>query len=263
MSFTERNIIPIEPPEISIRFDAPIELRVWLFSLVKGLNFPLKKFRGIVCLKSYQASDPNQYSENEYMENEIHVLLDNCKWNYIYDIIEAMYEQFGYAVKSEYRKEVNNFFIHNGYGWKMDGNGQIVSRGDDAFEQSIQSAIICIENSNPDAYSEIKEALIDISKRPAPDITGAIQHSMAAVECLCKYLFGTPSDTLGKIIKDNRDKFPNPLDVVLDKLWGFTSNYGRHVIEGKTPSYEEAELVVHICASLIPYLKKTMNFNQF
>lgn len=51
------------------------------------------------------------------------------------------------------------------------------------------------------------------------------------------------------------DVIPKPLDVALDKLWGFCSEYGRHLNEGKAPAFEEAQLVVGICASIITYLQ--------
>ena len=250
-------MINIEPIEITIRFDAPTELREWLFCLIKRLKYSIKSFRDIVCQMSYQTANPNQWGENSYMEEEIRELLDNCQWNNIYDIIEETYRQIPMDIKEDYTSSLNDFFYNKGYGWKLE-NGQVLSRGDGAFEESISSAVTCVKDTNPDAFYEIREALVDISKRPEPDVTGAVQHSMAAVECLCKQLTGTPNDTLGKIINDNREKFPSPLDSALHHLWGFASNHGRHVIEGKSPTFEEAELVVHICASIIPYLKATI-----
>jgi len=36
------------------------------------------------------------------------------------------------------------------------------------------------------AKTEIREALNDLSRRPTPDITGAIQHSLACLECVAR-----------------------------------------------------------------------------
>lgn len=257
-SFTERNNIPIEPSEISIRFKAPAELREWLFGLIKRLKYSIKSFRDIVCQMSCQSPNPNQWGENSYMEDEIRELLAKCQWNIIYDIIEETYKQIPVSTRKDYTTSLNNFFCVNGYGWKLE-NGQVLSRGDDAFEQSVKSAITCIEFSNSDAYYEIKEALVDISKRPEPDVTGAIQHSMAALECFCRSLLNDEKHTLGELITHHRDSIPKPLDVAMEKLWAFSSEQGRHIKEGKAPSFHEAELTVHICASLIVYFNQLQN----
>ena len=43
--------------------------------------------------------------------------------------------------------------------------------------------------------NEIHEALKDISRRPTPDRTGAIQHSIAAMECTAREVAGEPNLT--------------------------------------------------------------------
>lgn len=257
-SFTERNHIHIEPVKISKKWEAPIELREWILSLIMRLNYSIKSFRNIVCQMSFQTADPNQYSENEFMVSEVRTLLENCKWHHIYDIIEQTYKELPNNSKENFQTHINNFFLSNGYGWKLE-NGRVLSRGDDAFEQSVKSAVTCIELSNSDAYYEIKEALVDISKRPEPDVTGAIQHSMAALECFCRCLLDDEKHTLGELITHHRDSIPKPLDVAMEKLWAFSSEQGRHIKEGKAPSFHEAELTVHICASLIVYFNQLQN----
>lgn len=257
-SFSSRNRINIKPISVTIRFDAPQELRVWLFDLVKKLGFSIKAFRGIVCQMSYQTADPNNWGENSFMESEIRVLLENCRWNYIYDIIETTLVALPQQIKKPFCDNINNYFISNGYGWKLE-NGQVLSRGDGAFEESMSSAVTCVKETNPDAFNEIREALFDISKRPEPDVTGAVQHSMAALECFCRSIFGEEKKTLGEIIKNHRDDIAKPLDNVMEKLWAFASNYGRHVQEGNVPLFDDAEFVVHICASLIVYFNQLQN----
>lgn len=258
-TFSERNSININPVAITIRFDAPPQLRGWLLPLIKRLRFSVMKFREIICQMSYQPPNPSNWCENSYLESEIQELLDNCQWNYVYDIIEATYKEIPAASKDEYATSINKFFLTNGYGWKLE-RGQVLSRGEDAFEQSITSAVNCIEQSNPDAHSEIRKALVDISKRPEPDITGAVQHSITALECFCrKYFNGESNSTLGDLIRVYKDNIPKPLDNAMEKLWGFASNNGRHIQEGNAPSFDNAELTVHICASLIVYFSNLAN----
>src|SRR5207237_803048 len=73
------------------------------------------------------------------------------------------------------------------------------------------------------AHNELQEALKDISRRPEPDATGAVQHSMAALECVAKDVTGEHKATLGQILARHATVVPKPLDVAVDKLWGFAS----------------------------------------
>lgn len=111
------------------------------------------------------------------------------------------------------------------------------------------------------SQDEIREALKDLSRRPSPDITGSVQHSVAALECLCREITGQKSATLGKLINDHPGIVPQPLNKVVSEIFGFSSEQGRHLREGEAPNYEEAELVVHLSASLCTYLCKK-NFSK-
>ena len=102
------------------------------------------------------------------------------------------------------------------------------------------------------AAAEIREALRDISRRPEPDRTGAIHHAMAALECTARDITGKPKKNFGDLIPDLG--LPQPLDEALHKLWGFASQYGRHVKEGAKAQDDEAELVVSIAAAVSTFL---------
>ena len=102
--------------------------------------------------------------------------------------------------------------------------------------------------------AELAAAIQDLSRRPTPDVTGAIQHSMAALECYCREVALDPKSTLGALLSSRRDLFPAPMDDAVTKLWGFASEQGRHLREGRVPEYPEALLVVHIAAASILYL---------
>ena len=57
----------------------------------------------------------------------------------------------------------------------------------------------------------------DLSRRPNPDITGAIQHAMAALECIARTVCGDGSSTLGALLKRNPDLIPKPLNEAVEK----------------------------------------------
>ena len=114
------------------------------------------------------------------------------------------------------------------------------------------------ESNRPTASSEIKEAIQDLSKRPEPDVTGAIHHAMAALECVARDICGDSSATLGNILQRYPDELdlPRPLDDGLKKFWGYASQVARHVSEGNSVDYIEAELMVRISAVVSTYLSK-------
>jgi hypothetical protein len=153
--------------------------------------------------------------------------------------------------QNDYERRLNQLFREQGVGWQME-NGGIVVRGSEAFALATRDAVDTMRDAGtPTAASEIHEALTDISRRPTADVTGAIQHAMAALECVAREIDGS-SDTLGRII--GRLTLPPPLDGALHKLWGFASEQGRHIQEGREPRFEEAELVVTVASAVSVYL---------
>ena len=79
---------------------------------------------------------------------------------------------------------------------------------------------------------------------------------MAALECVAREVSGDQRATLGEILRKSPELIPKPLDKSVEKAWGFASEMGRHLREGRVPSFEEAELVLGLCASISTYLVK-------
>jgi hypothetical protein len=76
------------------------------------------------------------------------------------------------------------------------------------------------------------------------------------LECVAREITGERTLTLGKIMDRHRTIIPQPLNVAVDKAWGYASEHGRHLQEGRNPEFEDAELIVGICASVGNYLVK-------
>lgn len=132
-------------------------------------------------------------------------------------------------------------------------DGRVIVRGSEVFAHAISTAQSVLEETGRrTAANEMHEALQDISRRPTADVTGAIQHAMAALECVVRDVTGQPAKTLGQLIPELT--MPKPMDVALEKLWGFASEQGRHIREGRRPRFEEAELVVTIASAVSAYL---------
>jgi hypothetical protein len=104
------------------------------------------------------------------------------------------------------------------------------------------------------AASELREANVDLSRQP-PDLTGSVQHSLAALECVAREHCSDHA-TFGKLLQRYDDLFPKPLDKGIEKIWGFASEMGRHLQEGRTPSEDEAELLVGLATVCCTYLAR-------
>src|SRR5690606_4576143 len=78
-----------------------------------------------------------------------------------------------------FSEEINRYFRGRGIGWQL-SEGHIEVRGPESFEKSLHDAHLSFEETGRNtAASELHEAILDLSRRPDPDLTGAIQHAMA------------------------------------------------------------------------------------
>jgi hypothetical protein len=151
---------------------------------------------------------------------------------------------------------LNTYFTHAGIGWQLAGR-MIVTRGSEAFEATVHAALPVLEAGGlSTSREEIHKALVDLSRRPQADLTGAIQHAMAALECTARTVSGDTKATLGDIVRRHRGLIPKPLDTAVEKAWGYASETGRHLQEGRTPERGEVELIVGIAATIATYLAK-------
>jgi hypothetical protein len=175
----------------------------------------------------------------------------------VYDIAEALWRSLDQwdGKQDAYQDELNRLFLERGIGWQLRKPDGIVYRGDAAFAAvTKQVTDVLFETGRKTAATEVKEALADISRKP-PDVTGAIQHSIAALECVARDVCGKPNATLGQLSADLN--LPKPLDEAVIKLWGFASNNARHLKEGTIIADEQAELVVTVaCAACIFLVKR-------
>jgi hypothetical protein len=244
--------------EIAIREDAPVGLRQFIIQVLFDLDCEPKFVREMVCSVLRVTPDTMHNWGDENIKNEVYELLDSCDWYYIYDIIEKFHK--GITQKKEFAEEVNDYFKANGIGWKLEG-GQITFRGDESFERDLRKAEAVLAEGNLNtAKNEMREAVNDLSRRPIPDITGSIQHAVACLECVAREVTGNQSQTLGDVIKRNRHIVPVTIDTVIEKIRGFSSEQGRHLKENGEPSYEEAELMVGLSASISTYLARKSQF---
>jgi hypothetical protein len=220
-----------------------------------------------VCRVLRVREDPDNWSEFPNVDGEVREHLDSCPWYEVYDVIEGTYERikkqdetpstFDEETKSEkFERELNDYFRKRGIGWQL-RTGVIEVRGPEMFEMAVGQAKRELgATGRSTAQRELQEALRDLSRRPNPDLTGALQHGLAALECVARDVTGDAKATLGAIISDHPNLVPKPLDQALTKLWGFASERARHLQEGQQLDEQSVELAVQVAAATVSYLVK-------
>jgi hypothetical protein len=266
--FSKRHGFEPPEPEITITHDAPHNLRGIIVDIAYEAGLDPYHLRAITCQVLRVREDPGNWSAFPNVDSEVRGHVDSCAWYEVYDIVESFYNAL--LKKSQmqsllgdvkyrpkhFADEINKFFLKKGIGWQL-VDGELRVRGEKAFENTLMGAINALsETDRPTAAKEIRQALNDLSQRPEADLTGALQHALAAVECVMRDVTGDSKATLGSLLSKHKGNIPVPLDQAVEKIWGFASEQGRHLREGKEPTQNEAELAVHVAAAVATYLAK-------
>lgn len=254
-SFSKRFGYSSPIPEITVREDAPEELRFFVLSVVRDrLNLAPSWLRDVICRVLFKRPDPNNWSEFPNIWGEVEDYVYEAEWFKIYDIIEAIYRALFGDDAGKFEALINEGFLQLGIGWKLE-DGKIETRGEETFESVVkESSEKLSEKGLITARTELKEAVLALSRRPEPNVRGAIHHAMAALECVAREVTGDRSKTLGDILKRHPDLLPKPLDDSIAKMWGFASEYARHVREDREVGREEAQLLLGVAASVAAYI---------
>ena len=245
--FSRRNRYAGTAKEITIREDAPEALRVTVLETSREMRWSPLRLRSIISRVLRVRPDPSNWSEYPNVWNEVQDLIHGYEWFRVYDIIEAVYAKFADGADEDaakFAEEINAYFVEEGVGWKL-VDGKVVTRGPESFESVVTGATAALNDTGrPTAAGHLHEALQDLSRRPKPDLSGAVYHATGALEAVARDLADNPKATLGQIIKRQPNLLPKPLDTALPHLWGYASNEARHVQEGREPNRKEAELLV-------------------
>ncbi len=265
-----------QPKAITYRDELPEKFRLPIFAMLRRYTNPDFLWERIEKLFNPYGTDewPESTGAISVAKEEDHprtiaakrVLL-RCPWFRVYDVIEDIYDQLCFydsELRSDpdeeprsgsFHQEINDYFTHVGIGWKLDDNGKIATRGDEAFEGTVKVAIDALEEAaKPTAAGHLRFAIAALSVRPNANTSGAVVHATNAVECVLGELTGK-SMTLGKYLDRYPDLFHKSLKKGLDGIYGYASDEGaRHGKEGTQPSEEEAEFAVATCAAVCTLL---------
>ncbi len=262
--FSQRHGYDVPDAEIIVRHEAPAWLREFAINAAYEARLKPSDLRTYLCKKLMESPNPSNWSEVPNIDGEVHDLLDKAPWFYVYDLIEWVYgklvarDPFAQPgqTSGDFAQDINRAFRKKGLGWQF-ADGHLQVRGPEIFEQTLNTAAgLASSSRRPVARHELDEARRDLSRMPTPELTGAVQHAMAALECVARDVTGEQNLTLGEWLKKNPQAVPAPLNSAVEKLWGYASEYGRHVREGRPATYEEAEMVVAVAGAVAVYLMR-------
>lgn len=244
-----------------IRDDAPLAFRQTILRQLIAVFVVTSDVVAIV-----QAATGQPVPNVPLLQNQATAMIEQCLWPQVFEVAELGYAAIQGSIfhnhkLGAYERAINAACHANRLGWYME-NGHFNVRGTEAEEASLNTTIELLRNSGKvTSASELQKARDDLSRLPKPDITGAIQHAGAAIECLARDVTGSPNATLGEIIKANPKIFPGAVMKIAQGVWGCTSTKGRHLNEGGEPSLEEALMLVGVVAALTGFLAGQLSEN--
>lgn len=243
-----------------VRDEAPKAFRAVVIS-VPVLD--AKAIRQALCrgLKEIPQAAYNWGDEN--VNREVYGLIEDAEWYRVYDGAEAIADELlrrrQYDEYTFYEAELNRTLEECSVGWRM-VNARFEVRGDEAV-QAIQDRSLAqiAESGLTVATSEMKEAIADLSKRPEPDLSGAVHHALASLESIARQCTGDPKGTLGEILKKHPNLLSEPLKSAAEKLWGYSSNEARHGSENRNLDPIEVELAVGAAVVIASFLVRRLS----
>ena len=159
------------PAEITVREDAPSDLRGAILMLAEAAGMRPSVMRQVICGVLLVRPDSNNWSEYPNIWDEVVCLMDDAPWYRVYDIAETLYAELAgprmrdTGPAAEFRRRLNDFLVEKGIGWEL-RDGQITHRGSEAFAKGTQEAPRVLDASGfQRAANEMREALGDISRR--------------------------------------------------------------------------------------------------
>ena len=119
-TFSERHGYRAPDAEITVREDAPIELRQAVLALGRNHDLTPKQMREIVCSVLLRIPDPYNWSDYPNVWQEVTDLMESCDWFEVYNIAEKFYSNFADRnVAYQYEMALNQFLHRSGIGWQM------------------------------------------------------------------------------------------------------------------------------------------------
>jgi hypothetical protein len=256
--FSQRFSVPPKPPQ-SRPDEVPDSIRVKLVPLID-------KFRGGRGLPGAYTIGPALYESLGKIPPQptgdmhmIRQLFHEAEWWQIYDLAEALVQMCGRP--EEIAAHIEGIFAEANVPYAMTPEGIVWRFSKPAVEVIKESTRLLVEDSAlKGPAQQWQKAMDHLSERP-PDSENSIKDAVGAVEGTGRILSGRENENLSKLIAPFAKKIGmHPtLAVMVDKLYAYRGDE-QAVAHGATKELKatpaEAELVLHVSAALIVYLRK-------
>jgi hypothetical protein len=245
------------PGPLKAALPVPADFIHGIIQVFKDVGLRSDLVRASVAAHLRRREDTTAQRDSEIWK-QVEAVLETLEWFQVFDVLQRLHHDLsaavGTTVAPALANAVNEYFRDAGITFQL-ASGEFIVRGGDTFQYAVESAIAKCANSNRSrARNEMHEALRDMSRRPDPDVTGALHHAMAALEAIAREAAGDPNATLGAILKHHPDLVPKPLDTAIEKVWGYCSERARHAREGEIVCDDDAELIVCLAAAIGTYI---------
>jgi hypothetical protein len=262
-----------ESPErpITIREDAPGWLRDTVIRIAYLAGLQPSELREVVCDLVLTAPDYSNTIEYPGMYSELSIKIRFAEWFQFYDFVEIIYRLLqkgadgmpsgsGQEMRrwspEEFARKLNDEFRRSGIGWQL-VDGRIELRGGELVVPPVDPLVELFrrrESNEAAAERELGEALDDLSKSPDPNIAGAIQHAMVALEAMAPCAPENFKPTLAVFVTKDPGSFSIPTAEMMRRLFIFATVQSAQFREGRTPGAVEAELFVGAVGTLVSYV---------
>ena len=123
--FSDRQGYRPTAAQITVREDAPSELRGAIPLIAEGAGMSPSDMRRVICGVLLVPPDPYNWSEYPNIRHEVDRLMDRAPWHKIYDIAEALYAALIPDHDTiEFERRLNDFFS-----WKTASAGSSATAG--------------------------------------------------------------------------------------------------------------------------------------
>lgn len=260
-TFSEREgLHPIPVMQLD-SIDAQLKNRLWnVLSVYYFTNISFEDSRGRDFIESIWIDylnipiDDMPYHWRDTRES-IKKYIFNCKWNYVYDLLEYVANSHHYAHNQRvFINQCNIALEKHNSAWRFVNKTItcITSR-----EEIAEIEMAC-SKPFPPIKEHMNKSLAHLSDRESPDYRNSIKESISAVESLCQRLTGKDKATLGDAVKllDAKIDIHPCLKTAFDKLYGYTSNADgiRHALLDKDKiEFEDAKFMLVVCSAFINY----------
>jgi len=251
--YTER---PAVGPSDLIREDAPESIRVGFLDFFEERVGP-GRLREVVCKVLRKRPNPDNWSLYPNIWQEVQELVYEAPWPLFYDIVEAVVESYSGTERKAIADQLNVLFSEEQLAWHI-VDAQVVLRTGDVTDEIVAYAEEGLEESGRStALAELRKAVQALSRRPQPDTRDAVRWALGAMEAVARDITGDRNATLGSILNKKGDTLlASPLPSAFEMIWGYASNVARHVDETKSPTLDEAILVVGLVGACVAYLSR-------